>query len=228
MVKKFFKVLVIVSFAVVSVAWAEGKSRYFEPDMLEKLYPTPEGLDLNDIVLGDLTHNGSGCRPSTVEATMTADKKKIAVLFSNYAARVDEDEDYDDKDCNLAIPVVVPPGISVGIIGIAWRGSVRTKSGGEVELYREYFFSGKQGPRKLDWWSDGDRERFILEDKIPFAEMLWSDCDGEEYVARVDTEILAEGEGSRIKIRSADITGSLIFYLAFRSCEIGSDSDSDE
>ncbi len=70
------------------------------------------------INLADATFQGSGCPAGSVVAETSADDKTIALLFSDYAVSTDQTNLRVRKSCNLALPVQVPYGKSLGIFKV--------------------------------------------------------------------------------------------------------------
>ena len=64
---------------------------------------------------GDTTFFGSGCPEGTVQIIKSSDDQTVSVLFSEYIAETDGSTKRDRLSCNLAVPVDVKPGFSIGI-----------------------------------------------------------------------------------------------------------------
>jgi len=71
---------------------------------------------------GDTTFFGSGCPEDTVQIIKSSDEQTVSVLFSEYIAETDESSKRDRLSCNLAVPVDVKPGFSIGIYKVDYRG----------------------------------------------------------------------------------------------------------
>lgn len=70
------------------------------------------------INIADATFGGNGCPEGSVQVVSSPDEKTISVLFSEYIATTDPYNLRVRKSCNLALPVRVPPGISLGIFQV--------------------------------------------------------------------------------------------------------------
>ena len=168
------------------------------------------------IEIGDIIANGSGCPAGSVTATATEDNKQVAILFSKYKALTTSEVEVAISDCNLAIPISVPAGFSVGIVGIDWRGSVYTSVSAFANFHREYFFSGRQGPSLDDNFPGTGFQNFVIEDDPAFVH--YSACDGSPLIARADTSATVIGQNSFFSLRSADVEAKLLFNLNIYQC----------
>ncbi|MCH9690572.1 MAG: DUF4360 domain-containing protein [Gammaproteobacteria bacterium] len=171
-----------------------------------------------EITIGPISVNGIGCPNGTVTATATADNKNVAILFSAYSAITNAEAPVATTNCNIAIPLSVDPGLSVGILDIDWRGSVFAAPGAFINFHREFFFSGDVGPFKDTNWSSSGFENFLLNDRPPFAS--YSSCDGGALIARADTSALVIGADSLFSLRAADVGAQLLLSINVRPCEV--------
>ncbi|WP_299588858.1 DUF4360 domain-containing protein [uncultured Microbulbifer sp.] len=174
-------------------------------------------IDGQQIEIGEIAVNGTGCPAGSVTATATDDNKNIAILFSRYSAVTNSTSPIASSDCNLALPLSVEPGFSVGILDIDWRGTVFSAPGSHINFHREYFFSGNQGPSHDHNWNSSGFENFILNDRPPFA--YYSGCDGEALIARADTVATVIGAESLFSLRSADVGAQLLLNIQIIPCE---------
>lgn len=174
-------------------------------------------INNDQIVIGPIAANGIGCPSGTVTATATADNKNVAILFSAYSAITNDSNPVATANCNIAIPLSVAPGLSVGILDIDWRGSVFAAPGAFINFHREFFFSGSDGPiRDTNWISSGF-ENFLLNDRPPFAS--YSDCEGGALIARADTSATVIGADSLFSLRAADVGAQLLLAINIRPCD---------
>ncbi|WP_444889925.1 DUF4360 domain-containing protein [Microbulbifer sp. DLAB2-AA] len=174
-------------------------------------------IDGQQIEIGEVAVNGTGCPVGSVTATATDDNKNIAILFSKYSSVTNSSNPIASSDCNLAIPLSVEPGFSVGILDIDWRGTVFSADGSLINFHREYFFSGSQGPSHDNNWNSSGFENFVLNDRPPFA--YYSGCDGEALIARADTVATVIGADSLFSLRSADVGAQLLLNIQIIPCD---------
>ncbi|MFA0813442.1 DUF4360 domain-containing protein [Microbulbifer epialgicus] len=174
-------------------------------------------IDGQPIEIGDINVNGTGCPDGSVTATATNDNKNIAILFSNYSAITNSANPIATSDCNIALPLSVEPGFSVGILDIDWRGTVFSAPDALINFHREYFFSGSQGPSHDNNWNGTGFENFLVNDRPPFV--YYSGCDGEALIARADTAATVIGADSLFSLRSADVGAELLLHVQVIPCE---------
>ncbi|BBM04061.1 DUF4360 domain-containing protein [Microbulbifer sp. GL-2] len=174
-------------------------------------------IDGQQIEIGEIAVNGTGCPVGSVAATATDDNKNIAILFSSYSAITNSANPVANSDCNLAIPLSVEPGFSVGILDIDWRGTVYSAPGSLINFHREYFFSGNQGPSHDNNWNSSEFENFLLNDRPPFV--YYSGCDGEALIARADTAATVIGADSLFSLRAADVGAELLLNVQIIPCD---------
>ncbi|WP_299947265.1 DUF4360 domain-containing protein [uncultured Microbulbifer sp.] len=171
----------------------------------------------HEIEVGPIVVNGSGCPAGTVTATATDDNENVVLLFSNYRAITNDANPVALSDCNIALPLSVEPGLSVGIVDIDWRGTVVSAQGSFINFHREYFFSGSQGPNYDSNWNSAGFQNFFLNDDPVFA--YYSECNGEPLIARADTVATVVGADSLFSLRSADVEARLILHVEVIPCE---------
>ncbi len=168
------------------------------------------------IEIGEIISNGSGCPTGSINATATEDNSQVAILFSKYEAITTSTVEVAISNCNLAIPLSVPAGYSVGIVEIDWRGSVYTSVDAFANFHREFFFSGSQGPSQDEYFPGTGFKNFTIKDDPAFVH--YSACDGKPMIARADTSVTVIGQNSFFSLRSADFEAKLLFNLNIKQC----------
>ena len=166
---------------------------------------------------------GSGCGEGSVNVISSTDGNTVTILFSEYFAETFEDDTFDRKSCNLAIPFNINPDKQVGLYAIDYRGYtyVPEEDGSETTFQIEYFFAGLKGPIVKRTYEE--EEDIVISDKVP---LLWSPCGGSE-IFRINTSIRAR-KGSKdaddpfITIDSVDGTEdntiALMYYFQEQDC----------
>ncbi|WP_299947262.1 DUF4360 domain-containing protein [uncultured Microbulbifer sp.] len=173
-------------------------------------------IDGHEIEIGPISANGAGCPDGTVTATASEDNARVAILFNSYSAITNAANPIAQSDCNIAIPLSIDPGFSVGILDIDWRGTVVSALGSFINFHREYFFSGSEGPSHDFNWNSAGFENFLLNDRPPFVH--YSSCDGEPLIARADTVATVIGADSLFSLRAADVDSKLLLHLDIIPC----------
>ena len=179
--------------------------------------------DLNDIQLGQPGHAGSGCPIGTVSATLSPDKKSLSILFDDYVLEAGPmaGKRMDRKNCQLAIPVHVPNGFSVSLVGVDYRGYNYLPSRAQATFTAEYFFAGMRGPRfRKDFRGSLDQE-YTLTNRLALTALTWSKC-GEDVNLRIATAMrlrnMDRREDAMSTVDSVDMNAGLIYKLQFRRC----------
>lgn len=175
-----------------------------------------------DIELGEPIVGGNGCTPGTVRATLTPDKSQVTILFDDYIAESSAERTFVRRTCNVAVPILVPDGVSVTVIKIDARGVARVpREGVDARFEAEYFFAGSSGLPAVQVFQPGYSGNFLTSANITGT--LWSEC-GNDVIARANTSITAEsaedGGNTLIMIDSADVSRGQITY-SLRSKECG-------
>merc|ERR1711862_952143 len=100
------------------------------------------------------------------------------------------DSTFDRKSCNLAVPVDIAAGQSMGIIKVYYRGYAFSPiDETETTFMAEYFFAGIKGPIVKETYSGYDDSIYVTND-VGIASVVWCDC-GSSTIFRINTSILA-------------------------------------
>jgi len=142
----------------------------------------------------DPTFFGSGCPEGSVEVVPASDGQTVSVLFSQYIAETSSEKSRSRFSCNLAIPVDVKSGYSIGIYQVDYRGyaDVPDVTGREKATFNaEYFFAGIKGPTQRKTFNPGYSDEFYLSDDVMVASVVYSEC-GASTIFRINTSIMAQ------------------------------------
>jgi hypothetical protein len=166
--------------------------------------------------VGALGVGGTGCPAGTVRAAVTTDS--LSLRFSSFRASAGGARSFDRKSCGISIPLRVPAGMSVTIVGVTYRGTSNLPSGGSARLSAEIFFSGGQGPvatRTINGPTNG-----AFNFSTAAVGSVWSAC-GATVNLRVNSSVLvktARGISASAGIRSQDVNAGLVYQLKFKRC----------
>ncbi|KAF4324141.1 hypothetical protein G195_002565 [Phytophthora kernoviae 00238/432] len=176
---------------------------------------------------GTPTFFGSGCPTDTVTVVPSTDGQAVSVLFSKFTARTaGADVNRDRKSCNLAVPVDVQSGVSIGIFRVDYRGNafVPNQSGSYGQFDAEYYFAGQRGPVASEKYSPGTDKDLFISHEVGVSAVVWSPC-GASTNFRVNSAITAAKqtggkEDTQVAIDSVDSTvqAGFHYYLATRKC----------
>lgn len=181
-------------------------------------------------LLGDPVAEGNGCPEGSYSVVLSPDGNELSILFSAFTAMTDEENIYDFSNCNIAIPIDVEPGISIGLAGIDYRGLSYIPTGGVGMLYREYFFAGAQGPMITSSVNVFDQYyNFFYSDDFEFV--IWTEC-GDDVIARSNATIFAfrpytSDIQALMTVFSEDWDVSIKFHLTWQPCTEGDDDGGD-
>lgn len=147
---------------------------------------------------GNTTFFGSGCPDGTVQIVKSSDEQTVSVLFSAYIAETSDTSSRDRLSCNLAVPVDVKPGFSIGIYKVDYRGFAdvpSTESRDYARFYAEYFFAGIRGPTMSKTFRGGFSDDFFITNEVNVATVVYSPCGG-STVFRINTSVTASKDPS--------------------------------
>lgn len=178
-------------------------------------------------LMGEPSFFGSGCPAGTVRVAPSMDGQTVSILFDEYAAATTPSTNRDRKACNVAVPVSILPGISIGIFQVDFRGYafVPPVERAFVEFQANYFFAGATGPTYKKTWATRSDEDLFLSNKLGVSAVVWSPC-GQSANFRINTALMAykpklSDEDAQIAIDSTDITveRGFRFFVTFRVCD---------
>jgi hypothetical protein len=171
--------------------------------------------------MGEPVIEGNGCPSGSYEVMLNPDGSELALFFSEFTAMTDATHDYDFSNCNIAIPIDLPNGIMVGLVGIDYRGLAFIPSGGTGVLSREHFFAGTHSPSLVSSISVYDQfQPFLFEDEFPFV--AWTKC-GEDVIVRSNSTIMVtksptSSRDALMGVFSEYWDVSILFHLVWKYC----------
>ncbi len=177
----------------------------------------------DDIRLGQPGYGGTGCPAGTVSATLSPDFKSLSILFDEYVVNTGGNTGKlkDRKGCNVSIPVHVPQGFTVSIIGVDYRGYNNLPSGASSEFNVEYFFAGKRGPSYRRRFYGQLDSNYTITNTLEATAMVWSRC-GADVILRSNSDMKVQtnswGEEASSTVDSIDIDASIVYRLSWKHC----------
>jgi len=174
------------------------------------------------ITLGLPAVAGTGCPAGSVDAILSPDKSTLSILFSSYVAEAGGTTGltFDRKSCNVAIPVNVPNGISVSIIGVDYRGFNQLPAGASSQFNVEYFFAGGRGPVFRQDFRGPIAQDYLIHNDLVATAVVWSAC-GQPVTLRTNTNIRVNttgGQQAMATVDTQDVQAAVIYNLQFRRC----------
>lgn len=178
----------------------------------------------DSLKLGVPSYGGNGCPAGTASISVADDQQSLSVLFDAYSAEAGETTGrrVDRKSCNLAIPVKVPQGYSLTVIGVDYRGfNAIPGNGANTRFDVEYFWAGARGPRMTKQYRGPMTDSFQINHELLASTLVWSAC-GADVVLRVNSSATAISNNrmdqTMMIVDSADISAGMIYHLQWKRC----------
>jgi hypothetical protein len=192
------------------------------------LIPSFAMADDVPFTIGDPVVEGNGCPEGTYDVLLSDDGNELTVLFNSFTAETTATSKIDWANCNIAVPIEVPSGVTVGLLGVDYRGIALIPSGGRGMLSREYFFAGTRGPRITSVIDTYDiPTEFYYPDDLEFV--AWTQC-GDDVNARSNATLYVTRPSDSpveaiMSMFSEDWEISILFNLEWKYCDPNDDSD---
>lgn len=168
--------------------------------------------------IGRLGVGGTGCPAGTVVASLSGGGTVLSLKFTSYRGVAGGAKSFDRKACGIAIPFTAPPGKSVAIVGVQFKGRATLPAGATGTISAETFFAGGNGPVISQTVSGPKSGSFTF--TTVGSSKIWSAC-GASFNLRINSSIKVETAGGKpatISIRSQDVAAGLVYQLAYKSC----------
>ncbi len=124
----------------------------------------------------------------------------------------------DRKNCDIAVPVHVPNGLSVSVITVDYRGFNSLPAGAMAQFNAEYFFAGSAGPRYSRNFVGPLASNYLLRNNLIATALTWSPC-GQDVNLRAATSVFVRSNTDAFTtVDSADLHAGLIYTLQWRRC----------
>ncbi|MGD9507038.1 MAG: DUF4360 domain-containing protein [Geminicoccaceae bacterium] len=174
------------------------------------------------ITLGLPETGGTGCPAGTVSAVLAPDARSLSIFFDAYFVEAGgtTGRSFERKSCNVGIPVNVPQGLSVSVIGIDYRGFNSLPLGGLSQFNVEYFFAGTRGPTFSRTFRGPLASDYLIHNDIVATALVWSAC-GADVILRTNSSIRVQTTANRdamATVDTEDIDAALIYLLQWRQC----------
>ncbi|MEI6789695.1 MAG: DUF4360 domain-containing protein [Myxococcaceae bacterium] len=173
----------------------------------------------DDVRLGYPAYNGTGCPTGSASVALSPDNKSLSILFNSFLVETNRSRMVDRKNCDIAVPVHVPQGLSVSVINIDYRGFNSLPAGTMSQFNAEYFFAGTRGPAYSRTFTGPQTGNYILRNNLIATAVSWSPC-GQDVNLRANTSLFvrSNGQNAMSTVDSADLRAGLIYSLQWRRC----------
>ncbi|GAA0554591.1 DUF4360 domain-containing protein [Paractinoplanes ferrugineus] len=180
-----------------------------------------------EMVIGVVAANGSGCPLGSAQVTPAPDNKAFTVTYSQFTAQVGLGTKAADfrKNCQLALDVHVPQGYTYAISGTDYRGFAHLERGASGSETANYYFQGERQSTQIrhDFRGpiDGNWQRT---DTVGISSLAFLPC-GEKRYLNVNTELRVNAGSSNIRkttsmltMDSTDGRIDTVYHVAWKKC----------
>ncbi len=160
--------------------------------------------------LGSIAYGGSGCPNGSAQQSFDSADGSVILTLSSMVANANSDtgRNVDRKSCNLAIPIDVPPGMSVALV-TSTTGTYDVGVNGTAKYSQELFTTGSRGPL-IQKEFIGPVSDVLNVDSASEVDPIWTPC-GQSTILRTNISMTA--------LTSAFATVDQVrFKLIFRQC----------
>jgi hypothetical protein len=167
--------------------------------------------------VGKIGLGGPGCPAGSATASITADGH-LSIRFTQYRVSTGGARSFDRKACGLTIPISLPAGMAVAIVGVQYRGTNNLPAGAKSTISAEIFFAGGRGPVVSRSFSGPLNRSFSH--STAAAGTVWSAC-GADLNLRINSSLrvtTSGGRPARASVRSQDVGAAFIYQLRYRRC----------
>jgi hypothetical protein len=121
---------------------------------------------------------GTGCPAGTTQTSISPDGKTFTTTFSAFEATVNNRQSVAVKDCQLAIKLKSPSGLSYTVTEFYYQGYAYLEEGQTARQISRYYFQGapvQAEEVRTDLKGPFD-DTYTFEDKIRTTDFVWSPC----------------------------------------------------
>jgi len=180
--------------------------------------------DPNDVYFAEVKANGTGCPKGTWNTELAADGKTFTTTFSAYEAEVNKLTAVSVKDCNLAIKLHSPQGLSYSVASFYYQGYAFLAKGQTARQTAQYYFQGdpvNSGNARTDLKGPYDDD-YLFEDNVGLKDTVWSPCGTSRdlnIVTRLRLQNSSPKQDGYANLSSVDGSAKLVLKLAWRKCD---------
>jgi len=192
--------------------------------VLSAILMATASAEASRISLGEPAYGGNGCPAGSASITVTGDGQTMSVLFDSFAAEAGNTTGrrVDRKSCNLRVPVRVPNGYSVALIGVDYRGFNAIPGAGAYNDFRaEYFYAGSRGPVFSKRFVGPQADSFQITNKLIASNLIWSACS-KEVIFSINASATSMSnsrmEQTMMIVDSIDISAGILYHFQLRRC----------
>ncbi len=179
-------------------------------------------INLSGVTIGTPVFAGTGCAKGTVYPLLDLEKGELTVLFDDFFVEAGGSLRLARKNCALSIPIHLPEGVGVALIGERIEGFNYLPDGASTVLNTESFLAGSKG-EVLSTHFEGSLEESFSVEKSTTVGDLSQTCCGQDANLRVNTSLRVKtnsyGDYALAAItRMGESSNSLVYQLQFSHC----------
>ena len=191
--------------------------------------PLPDRVR-RDVTLGEPTYGGSGCPSSSASTSLSPDGTSLSVIFDGFSVTAGGSSGryFSRKNCDTSIPVTVPNGYRVAVVGIDYRGGISVPCGAFFDFTADYVWDGTQTPLFVQRFVGERTGDYTISHEMNAESTSFSDC-GASVTLRLDTaiQVTTNAASDQIdatvdSIDASTVTGAtnpgMVFYLTWEKC----------
>jgi hypothetical protein len=140
-------------------------------------------------------YSGSGCPYGTAHFALSPDGSALTVLYDAMVATANYPGQTDRANCVVSIPLVVPEGYQVAIVGVDYRGFVNVPNDGASYAYlsTSYYLSGSGSVPYERWFEPLPGgpdlvDNYLESHTLELTTENYSSC-GTDVVLNMDTQM---------------------------------------
>lgn len=177
--------------------------------------------------------NGTGCPAGTWDTSISSDGQTFTTTFSQYVAEVNKTSSVSVKDCQLAVKLHSPQGLSFAVQEFGYGGYAYLEEGVSLRQIATYYFSGspdKASEARTD--IDGPKDdSFLFLDTVKNTSLVFQPCGKERDLNIRTTMRLTNGSTKKVgNVIFSAVDGSvkLKFKLSWKKCDDGEKDDGEK
>lgn len=184
------------------------------------------GPDPNDVYFTGVNAAGNGCPAGSAAALLSPDRQELTISFDSFIAEagVINGKRSDRKACTVMTGIHVPPGFSVSIIPVDFRGYNSLTRNSTSEFNVEYYLAGyPRGvrPAPVRFRGPLDRE-FNIRNELVLTALSWSRC-GDSVNLNTLASVKVTAPDTRtaeatMQLDTMDLSAEVIYQLQWRRC----------
>lgn len=184
-------------------------------------------VEARRLKVGNPNYGGNGCPAGSVALTVSPDDTAVSVLFDKMIVEAggSTNRRSEQKNCQLNIPIEVPPGYKATVATVDYRGYVfSSKQNIFNNLSVDYIWFGHPGRHYENKFKGPIDDVYTISQKVQAHLKQWTAC-GQTSSLVITADILTrtnpQGDSSLLALDSIDGASNdagLKFHLEYQAC----------